>query len=502
MATALQISDLNPLLTSIVSGTKFGIDDPSRVTWYVTMAQLQTYVNANAQIAESQVTNLTTDLAARPTISGTPAATVLTGWNSGTAVQGTPINFDSSGNLTNVGTINGFSLANFLIKTNNLSDISNAATARSNLSVPAESTYAGNPNGNVAGVKVGDLCWDTLDNYLYVCSTAGTATTAVWKECLDLSPVMFRINNLSDVQNKTSAFNNVSPLTTAGDLIAFDGTNNVRLPGSLTNNYVLTYDSTQTTKMKWAAAPSPGTVVRTISTTTTLTSADFGSTILCEGNSSYTVTLPLASSGTNQFIYFVFDTGQQVFVNIVGQGSDYIIGPGPNNPNYLFGTGEYLQMMSDGTTWLPSAVLQPCDFTGGLTNSFSSTNSFQPVPFNLVSKNNMVYDAVTGYVTPIYPGRYRITVQMTAPQNASQYSQAVGVSVIGDKYYYAGNTPVTNASAINSITFTREFSFPGTGTAPGNGTFAPVYQSTLNLTLGGAGGDAINFMSIVRVSNY
>lgn len=39
--------------------------------------------------------------------------------------------------------------------------------------------YSGNPNGNVAGV-IYQFCWDTLDNFLYVCTTNGDATTAVW----------------------------------------------------------------------------------------------------------------------------------------------------------------------------------------------------------------------------------------------------------------------------------------------------------------------------------
>lgn len=39
--------------------------------------------------------------------------------------------------------------------------------------------YPGNPNGNVAGTTY-EFCWDTLDNLLYICTTSGTTTTAVW----------------------------------------------------------------------------------------------------------------------------------------------------------------------------------------------------------------------------------------------------------------------------------------------------------------------------------
>ncbi len=47
-------------------------------------------------------------------------------------------------------------------------------------------TYAGNPNGNVAGVAAGPgsltsaMLWDTTHNVLWICTTTGTSTTAVW----------------------------------------------------------------------------------------------------------------------------------------------------------------------------------------------------------------------------------------------------------------------------------------------------------------------------------
>ena len=47
-------------------------------------------------------------------------------------------------------------------------------------------TYAGDPNGNVAGVAAtngalaASLLWDTVHSLLWVCTTTGTSTTAVW----------------------------------------------------------------------------------------------------------------------------------------------------------------------------------------------------------------------------------------------------------------------------------------------------------------------------------
>src|SRR6185437_4841699 len=42
---------------------------------------------------------------------------------------------------------------------------------------------AGNPNGNIAGTK-NQVCYDTIDNILWVCTVTGTATSAVWRTCI------------------------------------------------------------------------------------------------------------------------------------------------------------------------------------------------------------------------------------------------------------------------------------------------------------------------------
>jgi|LakMenE18May11ns_1017448.scaffolds.fasta_scaffold9953144_9 hypothetical protein len=56
---------------------------------------------------------------------------------------------------------------------------------------------------------------------------------------------------------KVIAFDNLSPLTTKGDLIGYDGTDNVRLAVG-TNGQVLTANSSATTGLSWAAAGGGG----------------------------------------------------------------------------------------------------------------------------------------------------------------------------------------------------------------------------------------------------
>lgn len=47
-------------------------------------------------------------------------------------------------------------------------------------------SHAGNPNGFVAG-ETYQLCWDTTNAILYVCNNTGSAATAVWKKCVNLT---------------------------------------------------------------------------------------------------------------------------------------------------------------------------------------------------------------------------------------------------------------------------------------------------------------------------
>jgi hypothetical protein len=66
--------------------------------------------------------------------------------------------------------------------TNNLFDgniFNIAANAQFWIPFAMMSTFAGNPNGFVAGF-VSQLCLDTATNVLYVCTTAGNAAGAVW----------------------------------------------------------------------------------------------------------------------------------------------------------------------------------------------------------------------------------------------------------------------------------------------------------------------------------
>lgn len=79
-------------------------------------------------------------------------------------------------------------------------------------------------------------------------TVVGTITTGVWS-----GTAVAIAKGGTGQTTATAAFNALSPLTTKGDLIGFDGTNNIRIAAG-TNTFILTADSTATAGWKWAAA--------------------------------------------------------------------------------------------------------------------------------------------------------------------------------------------------------------------------------------------------------
>ena len=46
--------------------------------------------------------------------------------------------------------------------------------------------FAGNPNGNLAG-SFNQFCWDSTDMILYICTTSGSVSTAIWTKTITLT---------------------------------------------------------------------------------------------------------------------------------------------------------------------------------------------------------------------------------------------------------------------------------------------------------------------------
>lgn len=68
MSDTITITGLNPKPTPVASTDLFAIDDLNAVTWHVPMSDVQTYVNANSILTQSQITGL--HVADSPTFAG------------------------------------------------------------------------------------------------------------------------------------------------------------------------------------------------------------------------------------------------------------------------------------------------------------------------------------------------------------------------------------------------------------------------------------------------
>lgn len=145
---------------------------------------------------------------------------------------------------------------------------------------------------------------------------------------------------------KTAAFDALSPNSTKGDLVAHDGTNNIRLPAG-SDGKILVADSTQASGLKWG--DSSGILpVASKTANYTLTTAD--SLIIADSvGGAFTLTLPPASSNTGK----VFQIKKQTtagfnVVTIDANGSETIDGALTRN---LVTPNESYTIVSDGTNW-------------------------------------------------------------------------------------------------------------------------------------------------------
>ncbi len=147
-----------------------------------------------------------------------------------------------------------------------------------------KSGTGGGSTGNVIGPNssVQDDIATYADNTGKVIKDSGTKIT----------DLLAMANNLSDVADPSTAFDNISPLTTKGDLLVRTASNNVRLPAG-PDNQVLTTDSSTPEGVKWVPQAF---VFPFIEVTSTSQSMAVNTGYIANNSALVTATLPSTSS--------------------------------------------------------------------------------------------------------------------------------------------------------------------------------------------------------------
>ena len=255
---------------------------------------------------------------------GTVTSVGGTGTVNGISLSGT---VTSSGNLTLGGTLSGVDLTTQVTGTlpiaNGGSGQTTAQTAMNAFAgaVTSGSYLRGNgTNVVMAAIQAGDV--PTLNQ-----NTTGTASNVTGTVAI--------ANGGTGQTTQTAAFDALAPTTTKGDLIASDGTDNVRVPVG-TNGYVLTADSTAASGVAWAAGGGGGSVSVSNDTSTStnlypLFAAATSGTLstIYTGNAKL-----LYKPSTGELQSTVIDSTNGIFVNSQTISADYTIASGDNGGSF------------------------------------------------------------------------------------------------------------------------------------------------------------------------
>lgn len=143
----------------------------------------------------------------------------------------------------------------------------------------------------------------------------------------------------------TDAFDNLSPLTTKGDLLTHTGTDNVRQAAGA-NNQLLTYDSSLTNGVKSTWGGMIGVATQTANFTMVI--ADPSIQLVSASGGAVAATLPLASAGTNKIWVIKKTDSTTNNVTVTRAGSDTIDGA---TTFVLRKRYDAVTLVSDGTNW-------------------------------------------------------------------------------------------------------------------------------------------------------
>ncbi|MCW1908617.1 MAG: hypothetical protein KIH63_004720 [Candidatus Saccharibacteria bacterium] len=278
-----------------------------------------------------------------------------------------------------------------------------------------------------------------------------------------------------------AAFNNLSPLTTKGDIVVRDGTNNIRLAVG-TNGQSLTADSAQSAGVKWATN-SLVTSVAVSSSTLTVT----GSAVTSSGT--IAVDLPASITGNNLAINGDMQVWQR------GAGGAAAIAVAASTTAY---TADMWQLAT-GTNQA-FTVTQTAGATSGSWLAKVQRNNGQTGTGNVAFCQSIVFDACTGAAGNVVT----LSFKAKCGANYSPTSSLLSVTVYsgtgtgftsGINGAYTGSASPISTSVTLSTTLT---SFTASSSTLGSTVTQLAIQFTMAPT-GTAGADDSFFITDVQL---
>lgn len=225
---------------------------------------------------------------------------------------------------------------------------------------------AGNPNGSLAG-NIYQLCWDTSNNVMYVCTSSGTSTTATWTQIS---------SSFSSITNPAHGGTGVAS-PTAHTLPIAEGSANFNFLGPLTNGQLLIGST--------GADPSPATI--TAGTNITILNSAGGITISSSGAGGLTWT---HVTGTTQAMSvnegYVADNAGLVTLSLPATS---VIG----DELYIVGRGAGGWSISQAAS--QQIIIGSSSTTAGVGGSISSTNRRDSI-YLVCTNTNLEWSAVGG----------------------------------------------------------------------------------------------------------
>lgn len=315
-------------------------------------------------------------------------------------------------------------------------------------------------------------------SWLETASVAAVGTDAILFSQFTFSAtaVLLKANNLSDVANTLTSFNNISPLTTKGDLLSRDGSNNIRVAVGGSDGQILRVKSAATPGLAWSTATYPDTTTanQLLYSSSTNTVAGLatavGGVLVTDGSS---VPAFLANPSASGKILQSVNAGTPAwstptYPSTSGTSGKFLISDGTNNvyststiPTSAGSTANKL-LLSDGTNYVLSTPTFPnASATSGKiivsdgTNWIASTPTFPNASATarkiIVSDGTNWVASTETYATPGTSGNVLTSNGTNWVSSAPTGSGTVNSGLINQlAYYAAAGTAVSGLATANS----------------------------------------------------